>query len=329
MENFKRVTTTSERLKEALRLRDMRQTDLSKATGIDKGSISCYVSGRYEPKNEAVYKMAQALSVSEMWLWGYDVPIERPITKAAPTLGEIISAYRRENNISIEDFAKKSGMTSSLVSALEENRDPNTGKPVQVITRYVMQAAKAMNVNFAELMIAICDIDDLIENMSNLEYVAPEDRGIVAWALNNIEDDSPDDPTNWKPNRIKVYGSVPAGVPIEAVEDVLDWEDVPMDWVATGDKYIGLKVKGDSMAPKYVDGDTVIVKLQPDCESGQDAIVYVNGYDATLKRVIKQPDGIMLQPINPDYEPKKYDYNDERFAVSILGIVVELRRKMV
>ena len=136
-------------------------------------------------------------------------------------------------------------------------------------------------------------------------------------------------PVEEKPNRIKVYGSVPAGIPIEAVEDVCDWEDVPMDWVANGDKFIGLKVKGNSMYPKYIDGDTVIVKLQPDCESGQDAVVYVNGYDATLKKVIKQQDGIMLQPINSDYEPKKYDYNDEIFPVSILGVVVELRRKMI
>ena len=51
-----------------------------------------------------------------------------------------------------------------------------------------------------------------------------------------------------------------------------------MDWVANGDKFIGLKVKGNSMYPKYIEDDTIIVKLQPDCESGQDAIVYVNGY---------------------------------------------------
>ena len=135
-------------------------------------------------------------------------------------------------------------------------------------------------------------------------------------------------PVEDRPNRIKVYGSVPAGIPIEAVEDVIDWEDIPQTWIDYGDKYIGLKVKGDSMYPKYIDGDTVIVKLQPDCESGQDAIVYVNSYDATLKRVIKQQDGIMLQPINPEFEPKKYDYNDEVNPVSIVGIVVEIRRKI-
>lgn len=71
------MSEISERLKEALRLRNMRQADLAEATGIDKGSISSYVSGRYKPKSERLLMMAQALSVSEMWLWGHDVPPER------------------------------------------------------------------------------------------------------------------------------------------------------------------------------------------------------------------------------------------------------------
>ena len=129
-------------------------------------------------------------------------------------------------------------------------------------------------------------------------------------------------------NRIKVYGSVPAGIPLEAIEDVVDWEDIPLDWSAGGNEFIGLRVKGDSMAPKYVDGDTVIVKIQPDCESGQDAVIYVNGYEATLKKLIKKTDCIILQPLNPSYEPKVYDYNDEDNPINILGVVVELRRKI-
>lgn len=182
METFNRTATTSERLKEALSFRNMRQTDLAKATGIDKGSISCYVSGRYEPKNEAICKMAQALSVSEMWLWGYSVPIER---STAPTLGEIISAYRDECGMSIEDFAKKSGMSTSYISALEKNKYLTTGKPVQVTVENIMQAAKAMDVNFVELMVATCDMNEIKENMNSLQYVAENDRSIVEHALKN------------------------------------------------------------------------------------------------------------------------------------------------
>ena len=136
------------------------------------------------------------------------------------------------------------------------------------------------------------------------------------------------EPKTSQSNRIKVYGSVPAGIPLEAIEDVVDWEDISLDWAAGGNEFIGLRVKGDSMAPKYVDGDTVIVKIQPDCESGQDAVIYVNGYEATLKKLIKKTDCIILQPLNPSYEPKVYDYNDEDNPIKILGVVVELRRKI-
>lgn len=131
-----------------------------------------------------------------------------------------------------------------------------------------------------------------------------------------------------KPTRIPVLGSVPAGVPIEAIEDIVDWEDIPMDWLRGGQEYFGLKVKGDSMYPKYLENDTVIVRKQDDCESGQDCVVYVNGYDATLKKVVKKPDCIILQPLNPVYDPKIYDYNDEENPVIIAGVVVEIRRSV-
>lgn len=75
---FERVSTTPDRLREAMSVKGIKQVDLVRSTGIDKGSISSYLSGRYEPKQEAIYKMALALDVSEMWLWGYDVPMERP-----------------------------------------------------------------------------------------------------------------------------------------------------------------------------------------------------------------------------------------------------------
>lgn len=135
-----------------------------------------------------------------------------------------------------------------------------------------------------------------------------------------------DNPANNKIHRIKVYGSVPAGIPLEAIENIIGWEEISMDLVRDGSEYIALKVKGNSMNPKYLDGDIVIVRLQPNCESGQDAVVFVNGYDATLKRVLKNESSIILQPLNPEYETRVYKPGDE--PITILGIVVELRRKI-
>jgi repressor LexA len=128
--------------------------------------------------------------------------------------------------------------------------------------------------------------------------------------------------------RINVYGTVPAGVPIEAVEDIVDWEELPREMTAGGKEYFGLRVKGDSMFPRYLDGDTIIVLIQPDCESGEDAVVYVNGYDATLKKVIKKETGVLLQPLNHNYEPVLYSYVDLDHPVTILGVVDEIRRKV-
>lgn len=70
-----KVASISSRLKAAMDIRQKKQIDLVKETGIDKGSISHYLSGRYEPKQDAVSKLAAALNVSTVWLYGYDVPM--------------------------------------------------------------------------------------------------------------------------------------------------------------------------------------------------------------------------------------------------------------
>lgn len=72
-----KVATTSERLQIILSQKHMKQSDLARATGISRGAISNYVLGRYAPKSDIVQKLANALSCSEMWLWGYDVPMEK------------------------------------------------------------------------------------------------------------------------------------------------------------------------------------------------------------------------------------------------------------
>ncbi|MDR7856015.1 XRE family transcriptional regulator [Tissierella sp.] len=124
---------------------------------------------------------------------------------------------------------------------------------------------------------------------------------------------------------IPVYGSIPAGMPLEAIEDIQGEVDIPVEWMKGNKKYIALKVKGDSMYPKYLEGDTVIILVQPDCETGDDCACYVNGFEATLKTVKKTTGKIELKPINPNYSPRTYNHPGE---VKIVGIVKELRRKI-
>lgn len=73
-----------------------------------------------------------------------------------------------------------------------------------------------------------------------------------------------------------IYGTIPAGVPIECIEDIIDTEEIDAEMLKGDKKYFGLKIKGDSMFPEYLDGDTLILEKVEDCESGQDCVVMVN-----------------------------------------------------
>lgn len=128
---------------------------------------------------------------------------------------------------------------------------------------------------------------------------------------------------------IPVLGRVVAGVPLEAVEEILDYEEITPELATTGD-FFALKIRGHSMEPRMLDGDVVIVRRQDDVDSGDVAIVLVNGNEATVKRIKKQEDGITLIATNTSvYEPHFYSNKEiQSLPVQILGKVVELRGKL-
>lgn len=136
-------------------------------------------------------------------------------------------------------------------------------------------------------------------------------------------------PRDKKGVRIPVLGRVVAGIPIEAVEEILDYEEITPELAATGE-FFALKIRGHSMEPRMMEGDVVIVRRQDDVDSGDIAIVLVNGNEATVKRVKKQEDGITLIATNTSvYEPHYYSNKEiEELPVRILGKVIELRGKL-
>lgn len=127
--------------------------------------------------------------------------------------------------------------------------------------------------------------------------------------------------------KIPVLGRVVAGIPIDAVEEILDYEEISPEIASQGD-FFALQVKGNSMEPRIADGDVVIVRKQADVDSGEIAIVLVNGDDATIKKVQKFNGGINLIPTNPAYPVLTYSNHEiEQLPVSVIGKVVELRAK--
>ncbi len=212
------VDTFQNRLKKAMEMKNIKQVDLVEKTGLDKTLINKYLAGITNARQQKLTKLADALGVNEVWLMGYDVPMQRDLTIGT-------------------SLASKSAV-------------------------------------------------------------------------------------------VFVYGSIPAGIPMECIEDIIDTEEIPVDMLKGGKQYFGLKVKGNSMEPEYLDGDTLILEKADDCESGDDCVVMVNGNDGTFKRVIKNKDGIILQPLNAEYIPFVFTNEQiESLPVRVIGIVVEIRRK--
>lgn len=122
---------------------------------------------------------------------------------------------------------------------------------------------------------------------------------------------------------IPILGSVPAGVPVEAVEDVVGYVEVKKE----EKDHFALRIKGDSMQPDIQDGDVVIVKKQESVENGEVAIVYVNDFEATCKKVIYTTSGLILQPLNRSHAVQAFTKEEmEEIPVKILGKVTEIRR---
>ena len=128
--------------------------------------------------------------------------------------------------------------------------------------------------------------------------------------------------------KIPVLGEVAAGFPMFADENIIDYEEIPAE-MAKNDDYFALKIHGDSMEPRICSGDVVIVRKQSDVDSGDIAIVIVNGDLGTCKKVVKHSSGISLISFNSKYEPMFYTFDDiKTLPLTIIGKVVELRGKL-
>lgn len=216
------------------------------------------------------------------------------------TLGDIIKQYRTDHSLSMDAFSERSGISKAYISLLEKNKHPKTGKEISPSIQCIRQAAQGMNMDFDSLF-ALLD-------------------GKVAV---NTAKQSP----ILKGREIPVLGRVAAGIPINAVTEIIDTEEISEEMARTGE-YFGLKIKGDSMEPRIYDGDVVIVRQQDDAESGDIVIAMVNGDDATCKRLIKYSSSIALISLNSKYEPMLFtDKEVLEKPVRVIGKVVELRGK--
>ena len=198
---------------------------------------------------------------------------------------------RKKRNITIKELAERINVAESTVSLYEtQKRQPTL---------------------------------DTVRNIADVLQVSTDK--LLGHEPPNVE------PVNINKNLVKIpiYGKIPAGVPMEMVDEsyVDDYIEMDSKQLRGSSSYFGLKVKGNSMFPEFRSGDIVIFRQQSHCENGDFCAVSINHTECTFKKVLKKESGITLMPLNPDYEPMFFTKKEIiNLPITILGVVKEVRR---
>lgn len=199
-----------------------------------------------------------------------------------------LRALRKMNGIKQKDIAAMLNVTAGAVSQWETGR-------VNIDWRYATILAEKFNV-LPEYLLGETDI----VNDSRITQIAV---------------------------RIPVLDTIHAGIPVAELKSIQDWEIIPQSMAKTGD-FVAIRVKDDSMLPEIKKGDIAIVRRQETIESGQIAVIIVNGDNVTIKKVWLAPDGILLIGLNTAvYEPHFYNKDEmKELPVRVYGRLIEVRR---
>ncbi len=224
------------------------------------------------------------------------------------TLGDLIKIYRTEHGMSMEQFAKKSSLSKAYIGLLEKNKHPKTGKPIAPSLEKIKLVANAMDKDF----------DDVIRLIdSEVTLNKKEKESLPEGAIPYIPEPM---------TRIPLVGSVSCGTPLFADDNIEDYIPTPIGSITTGETYFWLRAKGDSMINTGIhEGDLLLIRQQNDVDSGDIAVVAINEDDATLKRVIKKENALVLQPENPAYETKIF-VGTEMEDIHIRGRLMKLMK---
>lgn len=218
-----KISIFSKRLKIAMNSKNISGNELSRKSGVSPSSISDYLNGKYEAKQDNIHLISKALNVSPSWLMGLDVPME----------------------------------------IQEEN--------------------------------------------SNTEEVMYDKKDLV---------------------KMPVIGSIPAGTPLEAIQyiDDSDCLYIPKSRLRGGqENYFLLRIQGNSMNPKYLDGDVILFFINPSPDSGAEVAAMVNGDDATFKQIFISENGVTLHPYNSLFDDMHYSIEEIReLPVRVLGVAQSL-----
>ena len=336
----------------------LKQGELANFLGVAQSTLSGWENGKFEIDDKNKIKLADFFGVSVDYLLGRETSSARlwagndtyaPRKEVSILFSYNLKALRKRVGLTQVELARKLHVANGTIAMWETGkREPNF--------ETIQKIAEIFDVSIDDLIGNHC-MDNRLRQLRiksglsqkeladrlyvNQTAVSQLERGITTPNQNTliklcdmygvtidyILGYSPDIAPRKKGVKIPVLGRVAAGIPVEAVQDVIDYEEIDEEMAKTGD-FFALQIKGDSMEPKISSGDVVIVRKQDVVDSGDIAIVMVNGDDATCKKFVKHKNGVSLVSMNPAYTPMFYTMDEvESLPVRVLGRVMELRAK--
>lgn len=300
--------------------------DLAKKIGVSYSAIAMYEQGNREPNNELILKMCDLFNCSTDYLMG-NSNLKLNSIVDIPQLLDTYQNYSNQSympkieyDILTEDekhilqdmfcnFAKQVNGNNDYVSSsyfkskVKDERHWRTMYGIYfVYTKYVYDIFSELNSEFSNNYKQNTGFE-FKDNFNNTTHLS----------------------------KIPILGTVKARYNWLAEENVIGYitdKDTIKDYEKNINEYYALKVIGDSMLPLLSEGDLVIVHDQDDVDSGQTAIVLINGEEATIKKVIKTNEGIELHSMNPYYPIKKFTFDDmKKIPIKIIGRVKEAKIK--
>lgn len=223
-------------------------------------------------------------------------------------LGEIVKKYRSDHKMSMDEFARLSGLSKGYISMLEKNENPRTKKAISPSIDTIKQVSEVTGIDFNEIIEMLDDDLELILNK--------DDHNFSQYAI----------PTNKRTSHVaykEIKGAIAAGMPLEMFE-VPESVQVPVDVDRAFPNAYFLVVRGDSMNKIISEGMYALINPCEELSNGEIGVIRVNGTEATLKRFYKMGDYIMLQPesTNPEHKNQIYTSKEEIDSISILGKLV-------
>lgn len=280
------MKTLADRLKEGMTIRGLRQADVVEKTGINKGALSSYLSGRYEPKQNNIFLLAQALNVNEAWLMGADVPMERAKTinfNETPTTCPFNSALAKlqNNNCSLTQ-EEQDALREKLPSVMEHATKVFDNFSYKLSSLYEIEKANKLFKNFA--LLNSVGKDKAIEQVTLLTKI-PDYQDL------NSKDTSNTTIIEFHPKPKSKIIALPyfrAGVSAGSgifilgneAEDEIELPALPEYEAAD----FAIDVNGDSMEPDFSNEDIALVQRDAEMYVGDIGVFIVNG-DAFIKEL--------------------------------------------